>query len=152
MGRKPIRSGGKAIEIKERKALAVKLRRDGLSLQEIADEMNLDQSTIYYYIQDVSKSIEESSKKDLTALRETQLERLEAYAYTIHEILLNPAGDTPYQKQRQTLNAIEKGLKVMERLARLNGLDMPTKIEQTGNTVTFVMDMSGADEPSDSTV
>jgi AcrR family transcriptional regulator len=129
MGRKPIRSGGLEIERKERKAEAVRLRKDGLSLKQIGDIMGLSAPTIYYYIKDVSNSINELMIEDIKAWRGVQLERLELYADVIHETLSDPQGVTPDGKQERRLQAILTGLKVMDRTAKLLGLDMPTKIE-----------------------
>ena len=129
MGRKPIRSGGREIEIKERKAEAVRLRKDGLSLKQIGDIMGLSAPTIYYYIKDVSNSINELMIEDIKAWRSVQLERLELYADVIHETLSDPQGATPDEKQERRLQTILTGLKVMDRTAKLLGLDMPTKVE-----------------------
>lgn len=133
------KTGAGAIELAERKARAIQLRKQNIPVKDIADEMGLDPSTIYYYINDISLAIRKSTEKDMMEIRQIQLERLEIFADSIHEILANPTGDTPYEKQGRRLMAIQTGLKVMERTARLLGLDAPVKTQLVDTPPTNIV-------------
>lgn len=149
MGRKPKGGGGTKIEVLQRKNRAIKLHTQGLSLRQIADEMDLHNSTVYYYLSGISSALEIKHFSDIEHWRGIQLERLEIFADVVQEALAHPQGLDEDEKQARRLLAVEKGLKVMERASRLLGLDMPTKIEQTGEGVTFNMVMPNEDNNAD---
>lgn len=129
MGRKPKGGGGTKIEVLQRKNRAIKLHTQGLSLRQIADEMDLHNSTVYYYLSGISSALEIKHFSDIEHWRAVQLERLELYADVIHETLSEPEGATPDDRQARRLVTIQAGLKVMERTAKLLGLDEPAKVQ-----------------------
>lgn len=148
-GRKPRRRGGTEIEILQRKNRAVELHSQGLTLRQIADEMGVHYTAVYYYLNDILNKLEIKHASDIEHWRGVQLERLEVFADAVQEALAHPQGDSEDEKQERRLQAVQTGLKVMERTARLLGLDMPTKIESQTKDVLFVMDLGST--PNDPT-
>jgi predicted transcriptional regulator len=144
------KTGAGAIELAERKARAIELRRQGMTYRAIGKEMGLSHTAIYLYVNELLDTIEALQTDTVNAYRQIQNELIAIGIEETLEILNTPASsELEDMRQMKRLQAIDRMNKLLERQSKLNGLDMPTKIEQTGNSVTFVMDMSGIDEPND---
>lgn len=136
------KTGAGAIELAERKARAIELRRQGMTYRAIGKEMGLSHTAIYLYVNELLDTIESLQIDTVNAYRQIQNELIAIGIEETLEILNTPAS-SELEEMRQTkrLQAIDRMNKLLERQARLNGLDMPTKIEQTGEGVTFNMVM-----------
>lgn len=111
-------STAKGIERTERMAKALELRRQGMGLADIAKELGFkDASGVYYAIQRALKKI---IQEPAEAVRKLELERLD-------KMLL---GLWP-QATKGQWQAVDRVLSIMERRAKLLGLDAPTKIDIT---------------------
>jgi len=146
------KTGAGAIELAERKARAIELyTQHKMSYRQIAQEMGLSHTTIYLYVNDLLATIQTLQQDGVKEYRAIQNELIAIGIEETLEILNTPASsELEDMRQMKRLQAIDRMNKLLERQSKLNGLDMPTKIEQTGNSVTFVMDMSGIDEPNNS--
>lgn len=110
----------KAIERQAREERAVELRVKGLSYQAIAREMGVSKFAVY---KDVERAIDKLNRKlpeDTDKLRRIESERLD-----LLQVALWPEAVTG------NIKAGEQVLKLMERRAKLWGLDAPAKQEIT---------------------
>lgn len=103
----------------ERKAQAVNLRKKGLSYRRIADQLGCSKSIIAKDIKRELQDLREQTRSDVEELRQLELERLDAFQLFVSNALSN--GDV--------LPAIDRGLKISERRAKLLGLDAPIQIQ-----------------------
>lgn len=104
-----------AISRAERRARAVNLRREGLTLREVADELDV---SVYTAWNDIQTAIRDIPKEEADLLRQQEADRLDALQRAVWDAAL--AGDLP---------AVDRALKIIERRCRLLGLDAPTRIE-----------------------
>lgn len=133
-------TGIKTIETKQRHEQALVLRRAGLSLREVADRLG------YKTPSAVQKAIMGALQRPIdeaaTALRLLEAERLDRLQLNLWGVATNTAKQTvvikgkdvevPYPILEQ-ISATRAVLKIMERRARLLGLDAPTKTENVSN-------------------
>ena len=95
----------------------------GKTQEAIAEEFGIVQQRVSQIIRDVRESLPET---DANELRRADLERLDAMLP--NNILMAVAGDK---------DAVNSVLKIMERRAKLLGLDAPTKQEVTGRVASY---------------
>lgn len=105
-----------AIKRAERRSRAVHLRREGLTLREVADELGV---SVYTAWNDIQTAVRDIPKEEADLLRQQEADRLDALQHAIWEAAI--AGD---------LHAVDRALKIIERRCRLLGLDAPTRIER----------------------
>lgn len=100
--------------IKERQRQAVELRKSGVTLQTIADRLGYSSaSTAARAIRTAINNIPKQASQELIALEVERLDHLQAIAWS----KLSPKG------QGVNLDAIPHIIKIMERRAKLLGLD-----------------------------
>lgn len=102
--------------VAERRRKAFALRKGGASYQEIADALGVSVSTANAYVLEVLKQLREQVKEDAEEIKALELMRLD-------QMWLALEG----QIRKGHLQAIEKGIKVMERRSKFLGLDSPVK-------------------------
>lgn len=107
-----------AIERAERRSRAVDLRREGLTLREVANELGV---SVYTAWNDIQTAVRDIPKEEADLLRQQEADRLDALQHAIWEKAI--AGD---------LHAIDRVLKIIERRCRLMGLDSPARIDTAG--------------------
>ena len=101
------------LEIAMRKSEALQLRISGMSYRQIADAMHCSDSTAYEM---VSSALKEIPARDVDELRKEQDSMIRSlYMQLIPRV------------NKGEPRAIEVALKLLERLAKLHGLDAPTK-------------------------
>lgn len=145
--RKPRGGRGKfvpSIETIKRDAYAAKLRSEGRTLQEIADELGftgtgaasnaIDRGMIAAGInQDAERALQlELYRLDQNYLTALEISRKEHYAVSAGRVvhLYDEEGNkTPVRDYMPVLAAIDRMLKIGERRAKLLGLDSPTRVE-----------------------
>lgn len=98
---------------------ALELRKAGLTYEKIADALGIAKSYAHEIIMKGLESIKEDIKTDATTLVALEVERLDALLRSLWANKDNP-------RHADTI------LKIMERKAKLQGLDAPTRIEQSG--------------------
>ena len=117
----PIRTSPKMIKGKERAAQALELRKAGLSLQVIADQMGYSDPSGAHKA--IKRAMDRMVREPATELIEMELARLDSIFTEV------------YRAARQgSLGAIDRCLRIMERRARLLGIDAPQKIAPTDPT------------------
>lgn len=130
----------RSIETAQRDAEAARLRARGWSYQRIADEMGLSQSAAHEAVQ---RALRETVEEPAAEVRALEVERLDAMYAAVVEVLERQhvtvsngrviyVGDEPLQDDAPVLAAVDRLLKIQARRAALLGLDMPTKVEQSG--------------------
>ena len=100
-------------EVAKRRAQALELRISGMSYRAIADAMQCADSTAYELVQSALREIPAQNVEILRTEHDAMIRRLFAK--------LMPRIDKGEPR------AIEVGVKLLERLAKLHGLDAPTR-------------------------
>lgn len=134
------RPGTREPEQVERDARAVELRRRHLTYQQIADELGFASKSSAYDA--VRRGLADSVMETNDEVRQQELERLDDLArralivmttkhYKVNgkEVVQHPQTREPLIDDAPVLRAVETLLKVMERRARLLGLDAPQQVE-----------------------
>jgi transposase-like protein len=104
----------------ERQREALDLRRQGYSYSMIAERIGVSAQTCFRYVRDGIDSIIKETKEEAEEIRTLELERLDELLRALWP------GATDGEPQ-----AIDKALKIMERRAKMLGLDAPTKVAPT---------------------
>lgn len=97
------------------------LRIKGLSYSAIAEQLNCSRSYAHSLVDTAAKELRESNRNEAAALVDIELARLDAMLAALNDKI--NGGDT---------RAIDSALKIMERRAKLLGLDKPQKLEHSG--------------------
>ena len=100
----------------DREIQAIELRRNGYTFDQIAIEMNLNNRTHAWRI--VQRALKRNVTEAVDDMRILEAERLDRLQYASWEKAVG--GD---------LRAIDTSLRIMERRAKLFGLDAPNKIQ-----------------------
>ncbi|MCS5478727.1 hypothetical protein NYP18_03565 [Corynebacterium sp. YIM 101645] len=108
-----------AIARAHRRARAVGLRTEGLTIREIAEALDVSVGTAWA---DLDTALRDVPAEDVDTLRLVELERLDALQRAVWEAALS--GD---------LQAVDRALKVIALRCRLMGLNAPERID-VGNT------------------
>lgn len=103
----------------ERRRSAVALRRLGCSYQEIGEKLGITRQAAYKTVAASLMQLEDEIVEDARALRRLELERLDQWLVLVAQEIRNG----------RVLKAIQCGLRIMERRARLLGLDAREPIE-----------------------
>ena len=119
MPRNRSKRDAKRVSLAERRAKALQLRIGGATLDAIASTLGYAQRA--NAMRDIDKAIDSITRPDALSLVKVEMERLDAMQLSIW--LKAKAGD---------FNAIDRLLKIMQRRAKLLGLDAPTRAEHTG--------------------
>lgn len=109
-----MRDTNKALELQHRKKNALELRLEGMTYAEIAELMGKSVSTVHGYVAD---SLAAVTKEEAQQLRDLEAARLDALQYAVWDKALD--GD---------LNAMDRVIKIIDRRARLLGLDAPQQV------------------------
>lgn len=99
----------------ERRLQAYQLRLAGLSYRRIGAEMHMDHKDVWDL---VNEEMESRMAEPRERVRELELDRLDVMLVKVFERLGH--GD---------ISAVDRGLRIMERRAKLLGLDAPTVVE-----------------------
>lgn len=130
MARNKNQSSPQTIEAKERAAKALQFRKEGLTFDEIAEQVGYKSKQSAHDA--VMRAIKEIIREPVNELVTLDLERLDVLWQI--QYLNAQAGDV------QALNAC---MKIMERKSKLLGLDAPEKKELTGKDGVDLIPSSG---------
>ena len=114
------KTSGQRLTAAQRKARALELRQQGSTFQEIAREVGCGTTRAYQYVNGELQKLAQQCEESATLLRTLESERLDRLQAAIWE-----------QAENGELRAVDRILKVMERRAKLPGLDGPTKVAAT---------------------
>ena len=106
----------------ERKLQAVELRKLGFTFQKIADRLGVSVAAAHKMVTNALRELNEKTTESTEELRRLELERLD-------EWLLRVAQEI---KAGRVLGAIDRGVRILDRRAKLLGLDAALKAEIAG--------------------
>lgn len=107
------------VKATERQRQALELRKAGASFEAIADRLGYGSKSGAY--QAVMSAIKRTLREPADEVRELEEQRLDALLLAIWP-----------QATKGNQGAIDRALRIMERRARLLGLDKPAKLEHSG--------------------
>lgn len=113
----------RAADVQERRKRALELRKQSLTLRQIATKMACAVSVVHAYIHDAIADIPVEDAKDVRAIELLKLDKLERI---VRKRVVTSKGDP---------QAVGAWIKVMERRAKLTGADAPAKIDHSGAVV-----------------
>ena len=111
------KAGRERLTAAERRKRAVELRKLGLSYQKIADQLGVSQSGAHKMVTTALQQLNIKTAEDAAVVRRLELERLDEWLVRIAKEL----------QDGNILPAIDRGIRIMDRRARLLGLDIPVK-------------------------
>ncbi|WP_353647943.1 hypothetical protein ABLG96_13785 [Nakamurella sp. A5-74] len=139
----------RTIAATQKQALAVRLRLEGHSYEQIAQRAGYaDRGSAYRAVETGRKAI---LAEPAEALRDFELDRLDAMLRAANDIR---AGAAEAGEPELQLKAIDRLLRIVESRRKLLGLDAPTKTDVTGwdGGVTVVFDQALNPDPNRLTV
>jgi hypothetical protein len=107
--------------IEQRRAKVVKLRVAGWSIRDIAAHLNVSVGLVHGDLSEVLVRTREQANESVKVERELSIERLETAIKKIWD-----------QVEGGDLDAVDRLVRLEQRLAKLQGLDAPTKQELSG--------------------
>lgn len=107
---------GKAVETHEREMRALDYRRKGHTYEEISRYMGLGGPGVAYRI--IQRAMSKAIVENADEVRAVELDRLDGFLTRLQEKI--ERGDT---------KAIDTALRIMDRRAKMLGLDAPTKVQ-----------------------
>ena len=108
------KTGKRMMVAAERRNLAVELRKAGLSYQKIGDQLGISRQSAFKAVKKALQEIEASTIENATELIRIELERLDDYQIRVTQEI----------KSGNALQAIDRALRIMDRRAKLLGLDL----------------------------
>lgn len=120
-GKQGGKNKGKNITAQDRRLQAVQLRRNGATFDAIGKAIGISTARAHKI---VTEELDRSAKQlnnETEQLRQLEVMRLERLLVSISTAITNGQ-----------LGAVDKAIKISERLSKLQGLDAPTKLDHTG--------------------
>ena len=113
------KSSKQKITVAQRRASAAALRRLGLSYREIGEKLDISRQAAYRLVASELERMKEQATEDLAAIRALELERLDHWLALVSKEI----------RDGHVLAGIDRGLRIMERRAKLLGLDANEAID-----------------------
>ena len=113
-------TGGRRLNATEKRLDALTLRRRGSTFREIADKLGCSRAMVHKYVAGALREYAAANKEETEVYRALEADRLDALHAAIWPKAMN--GD---------MRAVDRVLRIMERRAKLFGLDAPTKVAAT---------------------
>lgn len=129
---------GKAEAAAERRLKALELRTAGASYRAIAAQLGVSHQQAYEDVAHELEVLAERSQAEAAHVRTLELERLDAMTVAIWQ-----------QVRAGNQGAIDRALRVMERRAKLLGIDAPAKEEQSGTVTIRILEETSDDRAND---
>lgn len=117
----------------ERRAIVSRMRQQGMTAYEIARKLAVTPKTIYQDIARINEVAMAAVVGDMTPRIASQLETIDHLKRTLHELLKNESGSN------LLLRVVDRLLDVMEREAKLLGLDAPDELRLDASTMQEVV-------------
>ena len=121
----PVNKAGEDVRLIEARQRALELRREGMSYRQIAAIMKVYAHTAYGYVQAELNDLRDQTLEDTEALRDIELQRADEFLRSLGAGIR--AGDP---------QSIGVAIKVMERRAKLLGLDAPERKTVTHQVIS----------------
>ena len=115
------KSSVRRIRTTEKTLKALELRKRGLNYTQIGEKLGCARSTACRYVLSELENLADKCREEAVHVRDIELQRLDALYLKAWEAV--EGGDLP---------AIDRCLRIMERRAKLLGLDAAEKIEHSG--------------------
>ena len=112
----------RSVLAEERRVKCLEYRKAGLSYREIGHKLGIQYSAAHRHVKKALSRLREDVHEQAEDLRTLELERMDKLFFLAYRAALD--GD---------LSAIDKAIRVMERRAKLCGLDESTRMEISGN-------------------
>jgi hypothetical protein len=131
------KSSVRRIRTTEKTLRALELRKRGLNYSQIGEKLGCARSTACRYVLSELENLADKCREEAVHVRDLELQRLDAlYLVAYAEV---EDGNIP---------AIDRCLRIMERRAKLLGLDAAEKVEHSGDLVINLrsVDMGVPDE------
>lgn len=106
----------------DQQAKAMELRRMGYGYQKIADQLDCSVSTAYGYIKEALTETKQQIEGDALELKAEEISRLDGMLQGIWQ-----------EARKGNYGSIDRVLKIMERRARMLGLDAPVRASVGGD-------------------
>ena len=131
------KSSVRRIRTTEKTLRALELRKRGLNYTQIGKKLGCHRSTACRYVLSELENLADKCREEAVHVRDLELQRLDALYLKAWEAV--EEGDLP---------AIDRCLRIMERRAKLLGLDAAEKVEHSGDLVINLrsVDMGVPDE------
>jgi hypothetical protein len=138
-------------DVAERDALAMRMRARGATLREIKEELGYsDTGHVYHQITRAYRQNMAPAVNELRAQMDGQLDEIYAAVLKVLEtqhlkvvngsVVFNPETGGLMEDDAPVLAAADRLLKVLERRAKLYGLDAPTKVQAQVENVRVTVD------------
>jgi len=116
-----VKTGKGSIKSREIRAKAFELRKMGLSLEAVGQQLGVSRQRVHKLISKSLAELDALNTQSLTELRDLDLARLD-------DALLQMM----VQMKRGNQGAVDRVIRILERRAKLIGLDAPTRTEMSG--------------------
>jgi hypothetical protein len=123
----------------ERRAKAVELRKLGFTYKRISDQLGVSVPAAHQMVAKALRELNELAAEEAAEVRRLELERLDDYQVRIAQEIQAGRG----------LKAIDVGLRIMTRRAKLLGLDAPTRMDVSENTQHWIDELIAAAQAGD---
>ena len=132
------KSSVRRIRTTEKTLRALELRKQGLNYTQIGEELGCNRSTACRYVLSELENLADKCREEAVHVRDLELQRLDEL-YLIAYRAISDGND---------LAGIDRCLRIMERRAKLLGLDAAEKVEHSGDLVINLrsVDMGVPDE------
>lgn len=132
------KSSVRRIRTTEKTLKALELRKRGMNYTQIGEELGCARSTACRYVLSELENLAEKCREEAVHVRDLELQRLDEL-YLIAYRAISDGND---------LAGIDRCLRIMERRAKLLGIDAAEKVEHSGDlTITLhAVDMGVIDE------
>lgn len=138
-------TSAEGIERAERDAEILRLRRQGLTMQDIADRFDLSQPRISQIVKAALAALPATTAEEIRAQELEYLDQLRAEVAEVikrrHAVLYQGV-DTGFEDDGPLLQAIAQGVRVSESIRKLTGADAPARTD-LGGTVHTTFELVG---------
>jgi DNA-binding CsgD family transcriptional regulator len=102
----------------ERKLQALELRKGGATFQQIGDALGISKQNAHKHVMTALTAMNEQIAEEASVMRTLELERLDKLWFAMYR-----------QATQGNQGAVDRCIRIMERRAKLLGLDAPTRTE-----------------------
>lgn len=128
-----MQTSAQKIEIAERRALALELRRQKKTFIEIGELLGVHPSSARRIVWEAISNLGENAQENAAKMRDQEVADLGV----LEETLMERAAEG-------NMDAMDRVLKIKERRAKLMGLDAPAKTESKSTTVVYGVNLDEA--------
>lgn len=123
----------------ERRVKALELRKLGFTYRKIGDQLGVTEAAAHKMVTKSLRELNEKSAESASEVLRLELERLDEWTLRVAQEI----------KSGRTLAAIDRGIRIQARRARLLGLDAPTKVKFSELTDPWFEAMKAAVQAGD---